>query len=234
MGFSVYCLGADFLDGSPGSVRIINPPEDPLVQLCPACGHSLQAFHSGYRGESDSFREVMCPSCFRALFRYTTVISHYGAVRESGLSDIFERYVKARGNRMFWRGDFDSGDYPSLMGYKSQIHISLDSEWHPRCPCCGSAAAYAENIDFHHWDYENDIGCQLCRSCHSYIHRGLTASEQAERTGDHWQIDAVRRLFDCTSHSLSISDPQRLAWRFNIPTDNLPAGVEAAIKEVAA
>jgi hypothetical protein len=231
------CLGADFLNGTPS---VFNPSDEWLIQLCPACGHSLKAYASGYSGESDDFMEIVCPSCFSVLFRYLTVVAPLQFEKMSDAAT-YEKYVKARLDRDFWAGEHNEMNNASWV-FKKEARDTFDSEWHPRCPCCGTADAYADEIDFHHWDYDNDVGCMLCRDCHSYIHRGLTASEQAERTGDAWQIDAVKNLYErSTQHGLSFPSASHTApsayyfkRRFNIPTDNLPAGVEAAIKEVSA
>lgn len=34
-----------------------------------------------------------------------------------------------------------------------------------------------KKLIWHHWDYEENIGCWLCQSCHTYIHNGLGISD---------------------------------------------------------
>jgi hypothetical protein len=65
-----------------------------------------------------------------------------------------------------------------------------------KCAVCEST----ETVDFHHWDYEHDIGVLLCRDCHNYVHGGSggRVSIQQNRVeyygGSHWWQSAIRNL----------------------------------------
>lgn len=67
----------------------------------------------------------------------------------------------------------------------------------PHCPLCRSEA---DALEFHHWDYENDVGVELCGECHSAIHGGdegrvSIQQNRAEYYGlDHWHNLAVVNL----------------------------------------
>jgi len=85
------------------------------------------------------------------------------------------------------------------------------------CPSCGEEAEDSR-FDFHHWDYDNDIGCRLCRDCHQHIHRGMRAFEQTKEVGTEWQRDAVPRLYACAnSNGLEFDSAVEFCHRFNIP-----------------
>jgi hypothetical protein len=119
----------------------------------------------------------------------------------------------------FWHSEVSGPESPETM--RSPILNDL-AEYHHRCPCCGYAAESGDReFDFHHWDYEDDIGCQLCRKCHTYIHRGLSASEQRREVGTDWESDAAERLYErATSNGLEFEQAYRFCLRFNIPGDN--------------
>ena len=92
-------------------------------------------------------------------------------------------------------------------------------------------------LDKHHWDYEEDVTCPLCRDCHDYIHQNMRASEQGfraitqgVRSGIHdaWVSQAIILLAIRELHHLPSSDrhhPMRsrvrfidyLKHRYNIP-----------------
>jgi hypothetical protein len=60
------------------------------------------------------------------------------------------------------------------------------------CPLCRRKAA---NLEYHHWDYEEDIGVRICEYCHEYIHRFKKARDQENwlAKGQRWQHDAYPR-----------------------------------------
>lgn len=64
-----------------------------------------------------------------------------------------------------------------------------------KCACCEQRNSEAK-IDFHHWDYINNIGIHLCRECHTYIHEGKRARSQTAESpkGEDWRIPTVNRL----------------------------------------
>lgn len=65
------------------------------------------------------------------------------------------------------------------------------------CPLCRRDDV---SLEFHHWDYDEDIGVEICRDCHNAIHggeEGRVAIQQnrAESYGvDHWHVEAIDRL----------------------------------------
>ena len=80
----------------------------------------------------------------------------------------------------------------------------------------------AESIDFHHWDYELDVGVRLCRECHESIHDGLRARDQTEMApeGETWKVDAGLNLINTHEHIHGVAD----SWddvfeRYNIPNN---------------
>jgi len=98
----------------------------------------------------------------------------------------------------------------------------LGVQWEPRCPICRSEV---QSPDFHHWDYNDDIGLCVCRGCHEGIHRHNTVKTQkklAKTLGvDDWQELAVRN----TAELERPADAQKVHlrnWvhRMNIPFSN--------------
>jgi hypothetical protein len=67
------------------------------------------------------------------------------------------------------------------------------------CPLCEE---FHLSLEFHHWDYDADIGIEVCRECHNAIHGGADGrvSVQQNRVeyygGDHWHEAAVRNLIE--------------------------------------
>lgn len=212
-------LAADVLDD-------LEPPRpnersERIIQICGGCGHWLSAAHGAYfaheintsteGGFTSLLSETLCPDCGAALFRYGSVVMRYGdAVMARKECDNFARkYVCSRANARFWHGNERC---------QGALKSSLaDIGYEPRCPCCGFAKAYSgREFDFHHWDYQDDIGCMLCRECHSHIHRGMRAGEQAELS-DGWRRDAIRRLHSRSlKNGLEFNKPHNFTFRFNI------------------
>ena len=64
------------------------------------------------------------------------------------------------------------------------------------CPLCDDEA----DLEFHHWDYDKNVGVMLCRECHNYIHEGeggrvAVQQNRAEHYGgDHWHERAILQL----------------------------------------
>ena len=227
-----FCLGQDFVDVEEPPLNI-DATDEWIIQVCPACGGRLTAYHTGFSGMASDFKECVCGHCYATLFRNTTVILTQTAAEQN--DDRFstghlQNYIKDRADKMFWRGEMASvslqvmqgvDDPPTpLLGNVENINRVVEGGWEPRCPCCGESESYVDSVDFHHWDYENDVGCHLCRDCHSHIHRGMTASEQGELT-DGWRRDAIRRLYErSTSMGLRFDVCPDFADRFNIPVDS--------------
>lgn len=216
------CLAADFLEGGN---PLDNPADDELVQLCGSCGHRLKAFHSKYDGEPDSFMEVYCPNCFNVCFRHTTVIVTRRLAKNHS-KEYVQEYILNRFNQRAWKGDIADietevpqvmvDDLPEPTYVAKQPLEQAEIEWQLRCPVCGVEEGEA-TFDFHHWDYEEDKGCRVCRECHNAIHGGERAREQAASTGREWEYDAVKRLHQrATESGLNIEDEFVFRRRFNI------------------
>jgi len=88
----------------------------------------------------------------------------------------------------------------------------------PTCPICLETGG----LDFHHWDYERDIGIHICRECHTHIHDGVRARDQTEMApGDEtWRVDAMLNIIGLheTNHGRADSWDQFFEW-YNIPGD---------------
>jgi len=90
------------------------------------------------------------------------------------------------------------------------------------CPLCMTVSP--QNIDFHHWDYDRDIGVHLCRDCHNQLHDGKRAREQTRDSpdGESWHVDAANNLIGLHESIHGRAD----SWsdffkRYNLP-DNHP------------
>ena len=195
------------------------------VHICGNCHHWLGAVHSGYFDpleapydeEAHDFigalKESLCPQCGAAIFRDGGIImSHSDAVmvQSESAEGVLTKYIKNRADAEFWCGaDPEIVEMPLY---------DVDGGFSARCPSCGYAHAYGgRDFDFHHWDYENDIGCMLCRECHSYIHRGMRAGEQGALT-DGWRRDAIRLLYErATENGLKFSSVSEFKIRFHLP-----------------
>lgn len=65
-----------------------------------------------------------------------------------------------------------------------------------QCSLCENS----RDLEFHHWDYEDDVGVELCRECHNYIHGGdegrvsIQQNRVEYRGGNHWHELALRQL----------------------------------------
>jgi len=195
------------------------------IHLCGNCQHWMGAVHGNYfegknapldRGEIGSFEEnlmeSLCPACGAANFRHgSLVLAHSDArfVKKEGYN--LTQWVCDRADLRYWKGSSKA-----FVIEQPLKHI----DYACRCPCCGYATSYgSRNFDFHHWDYDDDVGCMLCRNCHSHIHRGMTASEQGELS-DSWESDAIRRLYDrATDKGLKFQKGHRFTARFNIPVN---------------
>lgn len=207
------------------------------VSMCGNCGHLMNAVHGGFfetmdsadrngaSGFFDMLAESLCPECGGALFRWSIIVTSYAIsrqIRDKGDPSLF---IKRYANTRYWRGESGgAGAHKSKLG-------ALGQEWEPRCPACAypARATDGREFDFHHWDYDDDIGCRICRDCHSFIHRGKRARDQVEN-GD-WESDAVQRLYDRgVNHGLSFHNPEQFMVRFNIP-DNLSAIVSEVISD---
>ena len=208
-----------------------NPYDDRYIHACGSCGHWLGAVHSSYfddmsapldEGNPSDFvgamMESLCPKCGDEVFRYTSVLMTHTVARELGDALVMSapEVVVRRANTDYWhsnRGNVHI-DVGSAVGMQTRY---IDEDYACRCPACGFAKSYGgREFDFHHWDYEEDIGCMLCRQCHDHIHRSMRAREQGKLT-DSWKRDAIRRLYErSTDNGLVFDAPAEFTRRFNI------------------
>ena len=61
-----------------------------------------------------------------------------------------------------------------------------------KCPVCTRSGV---KLDFHHWDYTNDIGCEICRACHNYAH-GKYGTKPSHTAGNEWVPECFSRLLE--------------------------------------
>lgn len=91
-----------------------------------------------------------------------------------------------------------------------------------RCRLCGSE----DDLDFHHWKYDGDVGCPLCRDCHSYIHEP-EGGRPGETAGNEWLETAFPRLVERhLKHNYFLTTPRLIAQHYNIPPKHHPRIVE--------
>jgi len=84
---------------------------------------------------------------------------------------------------------------------------------HGTCPVCRDD----RYLDFHHWIYGEDMGVEICRECHKYIHKPHGA-RPSESVGNEWWDIAIRRLLVLHfEHSSWIKNPDTIIKRYNIP-----------------
>lgn len=91
----------------------------------------------------------------------------------------------------------------------------------PICPLC--LTSEPRNVDFHHWEYENDTGVYICRSCHNRIHDGKRASKQSrDQPGNEtWHVAAASNLM--AIHEDIHGNPESwraFADRYNLPVED--------------
>jgi len=87
------------------------------------------------------------------------------------------------------------------------------------CMCCGASEIDAR-IDFHHWDYQTDIGVHLCRDCHNFVHEGVRARDQSKESphGEDWRIPTVNRMVGLHENTNgAVKSWDRFLERYNIP-----------------
>lgn len=104
------------------------------------------------------------------------------------------------------------------------------------CPLCRRQTG---TLEFHHWDYDEDIGVEICEECHNTIHGGedgrvAVQQNRAEHyygEEGHWHIGALKNLAQRDIQYLSedefdINDTtgfgeywQYLRERYNLPPD---------------
>lgn len=191
-------LAEDILGGS-----LFESQESRFIHICGACGHWLGAVHGEWFEKFDSYRDInsiesaftanleesLCPACGAACFAHGSLVAPLNDARSLRQTYNVTRYVFNRADKAIWEGaEF------TTQHMENELY---DHGYLARCPACGFAEQYGNSdreFDFHHWDYENDVGCYLCRECHNHIHNNQRAKEQTKETGQEWQYDAVSRL----------------------------------------
>jgi hypothetical protein len=89
----------------------------------------------------------------------------------------------------------------------------------PFCPLCNARKEKSE-LDFHHWDYDRNIGVQLCRGCHEKIHDGQRAHIQTKEApdGTTWHKRTTRNLVNIHTENFGSVKPWKAFFeRYNIP-----------------
>jgi transcription elongation factor Elf1 len=81
------------------------------------------------------------------------------------------------------------------------------------CSVCGH-----DNIalDYHHWDYQNDVGCHVCRDCHQFIH-APEGSRPSESDGDDWKRIAINQTVKRYRENHEWVTSSRIQKHCNIP-----------------
>jgi len=218
-------LGKDIVEsGEPDT-----PNSRPLVTLCGVCGHQFKAYRNGPWEDTDELTEVLCPSCDNACFRRSVVVATK-KIAEKRLSDrqSVQQYVRDRAHWDFWQSKVASSGTPDdeaafLMSSETPVtsHLIQSSiepvSWEPYCPVCGCDESDNE-FDFHHWDYERDIGVQICRDCHDYAHDGRRVSDTS---GSGWETEALKRLI--TRMKEKEPDNRLSERRLNFPSEKRAA-----------
>jgi len=124
------------------------------------------------------------------------------------------------------------GGCPYCVGGHSKLEVQTDESGNPIafdrgvecgfcqgrgyaiwCPLCESESFDDfEDMDFHHWDYDLDIGVLLCRSCHEQIHQHKRASEQGN-----WKKKTYENLILAhEKHHGEIEDWETFWERYNL------------------
>jgi hypothetical protein len=221
-------LAKDILNGD-----FFESQSERIISMCGVCGHWIHAVHGewfdAYDKEieksafADHMRESVCPECGCVSFRSGIVLATLTDAQNIRAKHDVTRYVLNRADDCIWSGGMENG--PDVDGLETR-HV-LESAlyehgpYYARCPACGFAekyGGYQREFDFHHWDYQNEVGCYLCRECHTHIHDEMRANEQTEETGREWQYDAVRRLLGLSGkNNLCFGSSHEFMSRFNIP-----------------
>lgn len=178
-------LSADVLSGD-----LFENRDSRFIHICGSCGHWIGAVHAKWFDSFDSerqivnsesafvsgLRESLCPECGSACFRHGSLVAPLETAHRLRRYCDATRYIFNRADDLVWNGE-------------EALHQHMEGElfdhgFFARCPACGFAEQYGDyerEFDFHHWDYENEIGCRLCRECHTHIHDGMKAREQTQK-----------------------------------------------------
>lgn len=171
-----------------------------LVMLCGSCGHKASGYNSWGSWRNERMTEFYCPSCWTACFRWSIVLATEGIASEIEIGELHD-YIRLKNDMDFWHGDISDerniDDISSFRGSGGRLvkdrQSALDGvlDWNPICPIC-TIDYYDAEIDFHHWDYEENVGVNICRDCHMKIHRGKRIRDQVKEPGvDDWRSDSI-------------------------------------------
>lgn len=118
----------------------------------------------------------------------------------------------------------------------------------PHCPLCRRTV---DALEFHHWDYDHDVGIELCRKCHNAVHGGedgrvAIQQNRAEYYGvDHWHVAAIGNLVERDISYLAESEFlidentdfdeywSRLRDRYNLPPEDQIRALEMVKNEAS-
>jgi len=172
--------------------------------------------------------EMECSDCGAALFRNTTPVYDYRNSKEECRDPVFPYTIN---DLPIDIENYDPGVFAAavLMRYfhtqadfateAKHVPWGLDEHLHNQCPLC---SAKDVELDFHHWEYNEDIGVGLCRGCHQTIHEGMRASEQSSwsQTGE-WEDRALAELVRCHKLYRGMPGSDASIWeiktRYNVP-----------------
>jgi len=80
---------------------------------------------------------------------------------------------------------------------------------------CRLCNCRSTELVFHHWSYQPDVGVEICRSCHEYLHEDGDATPMNDPK---WVENAVKRLID--RHLCVHGRPESAAHiieKYNVP-----------------
>ena len=105
-------------------------------------------------------------------------------------------------------------DYSSESGgWTPQQPSTRTTDKHGKCPVCTRTGV---RLDFHHWDYQNDIGCEICRECHEHAH-GEHGTKPSHTVGNSWVPACFRRLMERYRENHHYVSERRVFRQLSIP-----------------
>lgn len=191
--------------------------------ICPDCRHctligapirpsKVNSITHDIRTELQKRNENICHQC--------------GEVKEGILVGDCPNHGGAPGSRsVVYRSENPSFHYCRKCDTHLYYTQDRDGEYptnaDPFCPLCHTSKDEDE-LDFHHWNYQENIGIHICRDCHTEIHDGLRASEQTKRAPENedWRFESLTRLIKLHKETHDgVSSWEELAWRYNVPSE---------------
>jgi len=222
------CLAADVIVNGSDAISEF-PGGTPFILHCGACGQRVHAFRDSDCLPQDAgvLKELLCPSCLTPNFQHSLILTTAGSSGEWFKRDrhACRSYIRDRFDWRFWSGHIvsdsavddpeafiHSSETPMLRSHQQREPGLNDIGWEPSCPVCGVADDGTTRFDFHHWDYEDDVGVQLCRDCHNHAHGGQRISDRPEQDG--WREEAKERLISRMKSNVDVATAsfQRLMY----------------------